>query len=105
MGSLKDEDKSNISAVYKIFSVQKESQLRTSTVYGVPKKLKQLAHYISDGIYEKVTGIKGVASTRLLYVTEQIIDTKSLFKLVVADADGENEQVLLRSREPIISPS
>ena len=29
MGSLKDEDKSNISAVYKIFSVQKESQLRT----------------------------------------------------------------------------
>jgi TolB protein len=105
MGSLKDEDRSNISAVYKIFSVQKESQLRTSTVYGVPKKLKQLAHYISDGIYEEITGLKGVASTRLLYVTEEFSGGLSEFKLNVSDADGSNEQILLKSYEPIISPS
>ena len=105
MGSLEEEDTSNISAVYKIFSVQKESQLRTSTVYGVPNKLKQLAHYISDGIYEEVTGLKGVASTRLLYVTEEFSGGISQFKLNVADADGSDEQILLRSNEPIISPS
>ena len=105
MGSLEEEDTSNISAVYKIFSVQKESQLRTSTVYGVPNKLKQLAHYISDGIYEEVTGLKGVASTRLLYVTEEFSGDISQFKLNIADADGSNEQILLRSNEPIISPS
>ena len=105
MGSLEEEDTSNISAVYKIFSVQKESQLRTSTVYGVPNKLKQLAHYISDGIYEEITGLKGVASTRLLYVTEEFSGGISQFKLNVADADGSNEQMLLRSNEPIISPS
>ena len=105
MGSLEEEDTSNISAVYKIFSVQKESQLRTSTVYGVPNKLKQLAHYISDGIYEEITGLKGVASTRLLYVTEEFSGDISQFKLNVADADGSNEQILLRSNEPIISPS
>ena len=105
MGATSQEDKSNISVSYEIYSVNKKSKIRTSTVYGIPNRLRQLSHYISDGIYEEVTGIKGVASTRLLYVTEQIIDSKSLFKLVVADADGENEQVLLRSREPIISPS
>jgi TolB protein len=105
MGSLEEEDTSNISAVYKIFSVQKESQLRTSTVYGVPNKLKQLAHYISDGIYEEITGLKGVSSTRLLYVTEEFSGGISQFKLNVADADGSNEQILLRSNEPIISPS
>jgi TolB protein len=105
MGSLEEEDTSNISAVYKIFSVQKESQLRTSTVYGVPNKLKQLAHYISDGIYEEITGLKGVASTRLLYVTEEFSRGISQFKLNVADADGSNEQILLKSNEPIISPS
>ena len=105
MGSLEEEDTSNISAVYKIFSVQKESQLRTSTVYGVPNKLKQLAHYISDGIYEEITGLKGVASTRLLYVTEEFSGGISQFKLNVADADGSDEQILLRSNEPIISPS
>ena len=105
MGSLEEEDTSNISAVYKIFSVQKEAQLRTSTVYGVPNKLKQLAYYISDGIYEEITGLKGVASTRLLYVTEEFSGGISQFKLNVADADGSNEQILLRSNEPIISPS
>ena len=105
MGSLEEEDTSNISAVYKIFSVQKESQLRTSTVYGVPNKLKQLSHYISDGIYEEITGLKGVASTRLLYVTEEFSGGISQFRLNVADADGSNEQILLRSNEPIISPS
>lgn len=104
-GAIKKEEQSDLSVTYEIFSVNKRSKIRTSTIYGVPNRLRQLSHYISDGIYEEITGIKGVSSTRLLYVTEEQIDEKSLFKLVVADADGENEQVLLRSREPIISPS
>ncbi|MDB2534743.1 Tol-Pal system beta propeller repeat protein TolB [Gammaproteobacteria bacterium] len=105
MGSVAEEDISNIAATYKVFSVKKESQIRTSTVYGVPNKIRQLSHYISDGIYEEITGLQGVASTRLLYVTEERSKDRSMFKLIVADADGSNEQILLRSSEPIISPS
>jgi TolB protein len=105
MGSVLEEDRSNIEATYKVFSVKKESQIRTSTVYGVPNKLRQLSHYISDGLYEEITGLAGVASTRLLYVTEEPLKDRSLFKLIVADADGSNEQIILRSNEPIISPS
>ena len=105
MGSVIEEDRSNISATYKVFNVKKESQIRSSKVFGVPNKLRQLSHYISDGIYEEITGLKGVASTRLLYVTEELSKDRSLFKLIVADADGSNEQILLRSSEPIISPS
>ena len=66
MGATSQEDKSNISVAYEIYSVNKQSKIRTSTVYGIPNRLRQLSHYISDGIYEEVTGIKGVASTRLL---------------------------------------
>ena len=105
MGSVIEEDRSNISATYKVFNVKKESQIRSSKVFGVPNKLRQLSHYISDGIYEEITGLKGVASTRLLYVTEELSKDRSFFKLIVADADGSNEQILLRSTEPIISPS
>ena len=105
MGSVIEEDRSNISATYKVFNVKKESQIRSSKVFGVPNKLRQLSHYISDGIYEEITGLKGVASTRLLYVTEELSKDRSLFKLIVADADGSNEQILLRSSEPIIYPS
>ncbi len=88
MGSVVEEDRSNISATYKVFDVKKESQIRTSKVFGVPNKLRQLSHYISDGVYEEITGLKGIASTRLLYVKEESSKGSSLFKLIVADADG-----------------
>ena len=93
-------DKSNITAEYKVFDIKRGSKVRSSTVYGIPNKNRQLAHYISDGIYEEITGIKGVASTKILYITED-----DYYKLVVADADGKNEQTLLESTEPIISPA
>ena len=93
-------DRSNITAEYEIFDIKKGSKVRSSTVYGIPNKNRQLAHYISDGVYEEITGIEGVASTKILYVTED-----DYFRLVVADADGKNEQTLLESSEPIISPS
>ena len=93
-------DRSNITAEYEIFDIKRGSKVRSSTVYGIPNKNRQLAHYISDGVYEEITGIEGVASTKILYVTED-----DYFRLVVADADGKNEQTLLESLEPIISPS
>ena len=99
VGSLASES-SNIKAEYQVFDIKKGSKVRSSTVYGIPNKNRQLAHYISDGIYEEITGIKGIASTKILYVTED-----KIFNLVVADADGSNEQVLLKSAEPIISPA
>jgi Tol biopolymer transport system component len=52
-------------------------------------------------IYEKLTGEKGVFSTRIAYVTK----AGTRFNLWVADADGENAQSALASPEPIISPA
>ena len=90
----------SISVVYEIFDINKGKKIRTSTVYGIPNKNRQLGHYISDGIYEEITGMKGISSTKILYVTEN-----KNFNLIVADADGSNEQILLRSNDPIISPA
>ncbi len=91
---------------YEIYDVNKKRKVRSSKVFGIPNQIRQLAHYTSDGIYESITGIKGIAATRLLYVNE-IKDTKSIstYKLMLADADGKNEKNLLTSSEPIISPS
>ena len=91
---------------YEIYDVHKKRKLRSSKVFGIPNQIRQLAHYTSDGIYESITGIKGIAATRLLYVNE-IKDSKSIsaYKLMLADSDGANEKTLLSSSEPIISPS
>lgn len=63
--------------------------------------LRLAAHRISDYVYEKLTGDKGVFSTRIAYVTR----SGNRYALRVADADGEGGQVALNSPEPIISPA
>ncbi len=63
--------------------------------------LRMAAHRVADYIYEKLTGDKGVFSTRIAYVTK----VGARFQLWVADADGENAQSALASPEPIISPA
>jgi TolB protein len=70
--------------------------------YAVPTgDLRLAAHRIADFIYEKLTGEKGVFSTRIAYVTK----AGNRYNLWVADADGENAQSALASGEPIISPA
>ena len=99
-------EKNSIDVSYEIFDIQKRRKIRSSKVFGLPNQLRQLAHYTSDGIYESIAGIKGIASTKLLYVNEiKSEDIKSRYRLMLADSDGANEQTLLSSSEPIISPS
>lgn len=63
--------------------------------------LRLSAHRISDFVYEKLTGEKGIFSTRIAYVTK----SGPRFTLWVADSDGESAQSALASPEPIISPA
>jgi TolB protein len=63
--------------------------------------LRLAAHRIADFIYEKLTGDKGVFSTRIAYVTKG----GGRYTLRIADADGEGGQVAVNSSEPIISPA
>src|SRR6476620_8523319 len=63
--------------------------------------LRLAGHRIADFIYEKLTGDKGVFSTRIAYVTK----AGARYNLWVADADGENAQSALASPEPVISPA
>lgn len=69
--------------------------------YTVPQAdLRLASHRIADFVYEKLTGERGIFSTRIAYVTKG----GTRYTLWVADADGENAQAALASPEPIISP-
>lgn len=67
--------------------------------------LRQVAHQISDLIYEKLTGERGAFTTRIAYITASQQTSGGTYSLVVADADGYNPQVVLRSSQPLMSPS
>ncbi len=90
---------------YALFNVATEQQVLTGSVSGSVDQLRDMSHYIADQSFEKLTGIKGAFSTRLLYVTaERFSEKNTRYTLQRSDYDGARAVTLLQSREPILSP-
>ena len=87
---------------FRLWDTVKQAQLDAASYVSSAAELRLNAHRISDRIYEKLTGERGVFATRIAYV---VALGKTAFELQVADADGGNAQTALRSREPIMSPA
>lgn len=86
-------------------AVANGATLLTKTYQINANQLRPLAHHISDEVYQKLTGERGIFSTRIAYISVQRMPQKTNYSLEVADADGHNPQSLLISSEPIMSPS
>lgn len=67
-------------------------------------ELRYLAHHISDLVFEKIIGVKGCFLTKIAYITIDRTATRTVHSLVVADADGYNDQVLVEAPFPLMSP-
>ena len=91
---------------FALFNVATEQQVMTGSVGGGVDQLRDMAHHIADQSFEKLTGVKGAFSTRLLYVTaERFSVNNTRYTLQRSDYDGARAVTLLQSREPILSPS
>ena len=86
---------------FRLMDVAKQQQLAGFAYTATGAQLRLTAHKIADVIYEKLTGDKGVFSTRIAY----IVKTGKRYELQVADADGFGPQAVRWSSEPIISPT
>lgn len=72
---------------------------------GTPSALRNAAHRVSDVVYEKILGIRGAFATRIAYVAVEGQPPAQKYQLIVADADGENQHLVLESRFPLMSPA
>ncbi len=88
---------------YQLFDVFNERELLSQVLTGNVKQLRDMAHSMSDAIYEQLTGIRGAFSTKIAYVTTNKKRTR--FSLSIADSDGAREKVVLKSKYSIFSPS
>lgn len=86
---------------FRLWDAVRGQDLGAQSFAVVTGDLRLAAHRIADFVYEKLTGDKGVFSTRITYVTK----SGTRYNLWVADADGEGAQSALPSPEPIISAS
>ncbi len=100
IGSIKAQPDGRYEVRVRLFDVAKQSQLAIFTYMATASQLRGTAHKISDDIYEKLIGERGIFSTRIAYVLKR----GTRFELQVADADGFNPQTVLSSLEPIRSP-
>ncbi len=101
-GSVVASDDGRQEARFRLYDVNKQSVLGGAVFLTSTPMLRAAGHRIADVIYEKLIGEPGIFSTRIAYVVK---GSASRYELHIADADGQNAQVALISKEPIISPS
>jgi TolB protein len=80
-------------------------RLATQRFVGEPGALRNAAHHVSDAVYQKILGVRGAFATRIAYVAVDGTPPAQRYQLVVADADGENQHLILESRYPLMSPA
>ena len=94
---------------FQVFDVVRGEQLLGYRQPATAADFRRSCHRVADLIYEKLTGIRGIFSTRIAYVTavrsQGQGQVKSNYRLVVADADGQNVRVMVDSPQPIMSPA
>jgi TolB protein len=90
---------------YQLFDVQRQDAIAGGRFSGGKNDLRALGHSVSDAVYEALTGLKGAFRTRIAYVAADKKVNPSYYKLLVADADGYNAKEILKSNQPIMSPS
>lgn len=100
-GSLLRSPDGRMEARFRIYDAQKGVALGGAVYVTSNQQLRAAGHRIADYIYEKLTGEKGVFSTRIAYV----VKARGQFLLQIADADGQGAATALTSTEPIISPT
>lgn len=105
IGRLRGLEGDRVEVTYELYDPYREQRVLQGTLQAGVAQWRALAHRVSDAIYEEITGIRGVFSTKIAYVVMQENDAGAQYRLQIADADGWNEQIWYRSAEPIMSPA
>lgn len=96
-------DRFNIS--FELYNVLTRQRLLGYQISANRPGLRLASHQVADMVFEKILGIRGAFATRIAYISVLGTLPHRSYRLIVADADGENPHVVMQSNEPLMSPS
>ena len=105
IGNITRSDNNRFAVEFSLFDILGESRIISKIYRFNSEAYRSMAHIIADAVYEEITGSKGSFSTKLAFVKIQRQDGKELHSLIISDSDGMNQFTILRSPQPIVSPS
>lgn len=106
IGRVVEDGNGQLKVTAELYDVLQEQRVWAEAINANQQNLRDVAHYIADQIFERLTGLKGAFSTRIVYVTAQMLGKDNFrYRLQLADADGARSRTILESREPILSPA
>jgi TolB protein len=97
------QDRYNIT--FELYNVLTRQRLLGYQISANKPGLRLASHQVADMVFEKILGIRGAFATRIAYISVLGTLPHRDYRLIVADADGENPHVVMQSNEPLMSPA
>src|SRR5215469_10610938 len=96
-------DNGNLAVDFALVNTLTGARLAAQRFTGSPGAMRNAAHKVSDVVYQKILGVRGAFATRIAYVAVLGEAPSQHYQLIVADADGANQHMILESRFPLMS--
>jgi TolB protein len=97
------EDRFGIS--FELYNVLNHQRLLGFQISSNRAGLRLASHQVADMVFEKIIGIRGAFATHIAYISMVGAVPHRTYRLIVADADGENPHIVMQSNEPLMSPA
>lgn len=102
----------DITVQVRLFNVRTRESVFGQEYTTPVRSARRIAHEVADAIHQQQRGVRGVARTRLTFVSDRLresvlgtVEKRSVKEIWVADYDGANELRITNSRDLNLNPS
>jgi TolB protein len=90
---------------FELYNVLNRQRLLGYQISANRAGMRLASHQVADMVFDKILGIRGAFATKIAYVSVSGSLPNRSYRLIVADADGENPHIVMQSNEPLMSPA
>jgi len=105
VGQMQPQGPDRYTITFELYNVLNRERLLGYQISANKPGLRLASHQVADMVFQKILGVRGAFATRIAYISVLGHLPNKTYRLIVADADGENPRVVMQSNEPLMSPA